>query len=134
MTKLIFFAVVLLFGWFAVAQADFQRGLQNYLDILNGKKTVQQLSPVELKEVLSIHQRLQSTGGAAFTSGSYQIQASANDEWFIINGEKYQAQTYCFDFDKGDLVKFLEGSPLGACATAKILNLRNNRICEVWCE
>jgi len=134
MKEVIFFTVVLLFGWFAVGQADYQRGLQNYLDILNGKKTVQQLSPVELKEVLSIHQRLQSTGGRGFTSGGYEIQASANDEWFIINGEKYQAQTYCFDFDQGDLVKFLEGSPYGACATAKILNLRNNRICDVWCE
>jgi len=64
---------------------------------------------------------------------SYIIEASANDETFVINGEVFKAQTYCFNFGKGDRVKFIEGSPLGACASAKLLNLRTEEMCEVWC-
>ena len=63
----------------------------------------------------------------------YTIEASANDETFVINGEIFKAQTYCFNFDKGDRVTFIEGSPSGACASAKLLNLRSGEMCEVWC-
>lgn len=65
---------------------------------------------------------------------TYVIEVSHNDELFIINGEKYEAQTYCFGFEEGDKVIFLKGSPFGACASAKILDLRNNRECRLWCE
>jgi hypothetical protein len=64
----------------------------------------------------------------------YVIEASADDETFVINGQVFKAKTYCFDFDKGDRVIFLEGSPLGACASAKLLNLRTEKICDCWCE
>jgi hypothetical protein len=64
----------------------------------------------------------------------YVIEASANDETFIIIGEVFKAKTYCFGFEKGDRVKFLSGSPFGACATATILNLGTGNTCEVWCE
>ena len=67
-------------------------------------------------------------GGAGYT-----IEASANDETFVINGEVFKARTYCFNFDKGDRIKFIEGSPSGACASAKLLNLRTGEMCEVWC-
>jgi hypothetical protein len=66
-------------------------------------------------------------------ASGYTIDASANDETFVINGEIFKAKTYCFNFDKGDHVKFIEGSPLGACAAATILNLRSGEVCEVWC-
>ncbi|MFQ5853067.1 MAG: hypothetical protein ACE5JU_21110 [Candidatus Binatia bacterium] len=116
------------------SKADLVRGLENYLAILKGQKTIQQLSPEEAQEVLLIHSRLRGSGGGGTATGGYEIEASANDEWFVINGEKYQAQTYCFGFEQGDRVKFLEGSPYGACASAKLLNLRTNQICDVWCE
>lgn len=64
----------------------------------------------------------------------YEIEVSHDDELFIINGEKYEAKTYCFDMEEGDRVIFLEGSPYGACASASILNLRTKKVCEVWCE
>lgn len=64
----------------------------------------------------------------------YDIEVSHNDELFIINGEKYEAKTYCFNMEEGDRVIFLEGSPYGACASASILNLRTKKVCEVWCE
>ena len=64
----------------------------------------------------------------------YEIEVSHDDELFIINGEKYEAKTYCFDMEEGDRVIFLEGSPYGACTSAELLNLRTKEVCEVWCE
>ncbi len=65
---------------------------------------------------------------------SYEIEVAHNDELFIINGEKFEAQTYCLGWEEGDEVLFLEGSPLGACASAELLNLRTREKCDVWCE
>lgn len=67
-------------------------------------------------------------------SSEYRIDVSHDDELFVINGEKYEAKTYCFNMQEGDKVIFLEGSAFGACASAKILNLRTNKVCEVWCD
>ena len=64
----------------------------------------------------------------------YSIETSHNDELFIINGEKFEARTYCFNLEEGDPVIFLSGSAFGACASAEILNLRTRRKCSVWCE
>ena len=67
----------------------------------------------------------------------YEIQVAHNDEFFIINDEKFSAQTYCFasdGFDVGDYVVFLDGSPFGACATATIANPETGNTCELWCE
>ena len=64
----------------------------------------------------------------------YYIELSENDELFIINGEKFKAQTYCFDMQKGDGIIFLEGNAFGACATAKLFNVRSKNKCSVWCE
>lgn len=68
------------------------------------------------------------------SSNSYAIEVSYNDELFIINGEKFKAKTYCFGMEEGDRVIFVEGSPFGACSSAKLINTRNERFCEVWCE
>lgn len=65
---------------------------------------------------------------------SYVIQVAHNDELFIINGEKFKAKTYCFNMEKGDRVIFVAGSPHGVCTTAKLLNLRTQKVCDVWCE
>lgn len=64
----------------------------------------------------------------------YEIEVSHNDELFIINGETFEAQTYCFNMEEGDKVIFIEGSEYGACASAEILNLRTKKVCKVWCE
>lgn len=63
-----------------------------------------------------------------------EIEVSHDDELFIINGEKFEAKTYCFNMKEGDKVIFLEGSPLGVCVSAELLNLRTKNICKVWCE
>jgi hypothetical protein len=44
----------------------------------------------------------------------YEIQVAHNDELFIINGEKFEAKTFCLGWDEGDRVIFVEGSALGA--------------------
>ena len=118
--------------------ADLLRGLENYVAILEGKIKVELLSSEETQEVLAIHQRLQdaqpTSGGALYGNSKYEIEVSHNDELFIINGEKFEAKTYCFGFDIGDRVIFIERSPSGACAPAEILHKSNNKICDVWCE
>lgn len=67
------------------------------------------------------------------TSG-YRIEVAHNDELFIINGEKYGAQTYCLGWKEGQAVLFIEGSFYGACASAKLYNLDRKESCDVWCE
>jgi hypothetical protein len=71
---------------------------------------------------------------SSFAVTEYEIEVSDNDELFIINGERYEARTYCFNMEEGDKVIFLEGSAYGACATAILLNLRTKNECRVWCE
>jgi hypothetical protein len=76
----------------------------------------------------------QPRGGSRTPRGSYEIEVSYKDDFFIINGSKFGAQTACSDMDQGDFVVFLEGDPNGACASAVLLNLRTREKCEVWCE
>lgn len=123
----------------SVALADLQRGIRNYQDIMAGRKKVEQLSPVEAQEVLSVmkaleRQRRGSGGGSSTSRPSYEIEVSHNDELFVINGEKFEAKTYCFNMEEGDQVIFIDGSPFGACASATLINLRTREKCEVWCE
>jgi hypothetical protein len=71
---------------------------------------------------------------AAMAATTFTIDVSHNDELFVINGEKFEAQTYCFDMEEGDAVIFLDGSPYGVCVSATLLNLRTKDTCKVWCE
>ncbi len=71
---------------------------------------------------------------SSYSATTYEIEASHNDEIFIINGEMYKAKTYCFLWDKGDIVIFLEGSSFGACVSATLYNVTRDKKCEVWCE
>lgn len=64
----------------------------------------------------------------------YLIEVAHNDELFIINGEKYEAKTYCLGWNEGEEIIFLEGSALGVCVSAKLLNVGRQEVCEVWCE
>ena len=65
---------------------------------------------------------------------SYEIEMAHNDELFIINGEKFEAQTYCLGWDSGEYIIFLDGSPYGACASATLYNINRKEKCAVWCE
>lgn len=65
---------------------------------------------------------------------SYIIEFANNDENFVINGEKFDAQTYCLGWEVGESVLFIEGSPFGACASAELFNINRKESCKVWCE
>ena len=78
--------------------------------------------------------RAQTRPVGSNSRNSYAIEVSHNDELFIINGEKFEAKTYCLGWYEGDEVIFVDGSPYGACSSAKLLNLSNKELCEVWCE
>jgi hypothetical protein len=65
---------------------------------------------------------------------TYYIEAAANDEVFIINGEKYEAKLYCMGWSEGDAVVFLDGSALGVCVSATLFNPSRGQVCGVWCE
>lgn len=119
--------------------SDFQRGVRNYQEIMAGRKKIEQLNKIELQEVLAVHKALERQRGSSSGDGgssrpSYEIEVSHNDELFVINGEKFEAKTYCFNMEEGDRVIFIEGSALGACASATLINLRTKQKCEVWCE
>jgi hypothetical protein len=73
-----------------------------------------------------------STAGSGRTRNP--IEVAHNDVLLVINGVKLEAKTYCLGWDEGDSVVFLEGSAYGACASAKVLNLDKNEICDLWCE
>ena len=71
---------------------------------------------------------------ASLANDVHEIQASHNDEVFIINNEKFSAKTYCFNTKQGDLVIFIDGSPKGFCVSAKFFNLNTKKTCKVWCD
>ena len=89
-------------------------------------------------QVKSVFKPSSSSGSTTTSSNgsrsSYEIEVAHNDELFIINGEKYEAQTYCLGWETGESVIFLEGSEYGACASAKLFNVNRDEICDVWCE
>jgi hypothetical protein len=72
-----------------------------------------------------------TTGNAATT---YEIQAAVNDELFVINGEKFQAKTYCLGWDEGEEVIFIDGRASGICVSAELFNVDREETCRVWCE
>ena len=71
---------------------------------------------------------------SAVAATYYIVETEYNDELYIINGEKYEAQTYCYNINEGDRVIFLEGDPYGGCSTAVIYDLDTKQKCELWCE
>lgn len=89
------------------------------------------LGTVELEEPKRPQQRPPQKAPA---QKGYPIEVAHNDELFIINGEKYEAKTYCLGWEEGEHVLFIEGSAFGACASAELLNIERAEVCEVWCE
>jgi hypothetical protein len=67
-------------------------------------------------------------------ANSHETEASDNDERFIINHDKYDAKTNCFNMEEGDPLIYVEGSAFGACLSAVIVNQHTDQKCEVWCE
>jgi hypothetical protein len=75
-----------------------------------------------------------SSASKSQAQDAYLIEYAHNDELFVINGEKFEAQTYCLGWEQGESVIFIEGSAFGACASAELFNLNRKESCSVWCE
>lgn len=73
------------------------------------------------------------TTSAARAATTYDIEAIANDEKLIIDGELYEAKTWCMHWSEGESVIFLDGTP-GVCVSAELFNVNRRETCEVWCE
>ena len=92
----------------------------------SGKLMIEGKSPFDV-EVLRAPQRCSSPS-------TYLIEMVYNDAKFIINGEVYEAQSYCLGWGDGDTVIFLDVSAYGACASAELYNVERGDECSVWCE
>ena len=110
------------------------RCLQREADAFQSRYNKLVRSPVWRDNKCNVVIRVESGRSSGSRQDSYTVEASYNDELFIINGEKFEAKTYCFNMNEGDEVIFIEGSALGACASAIVVNLRTKRKCELWCE
>ena len=66
----------------------------------------------------------------------YKLEKNINDEYFIINEKTYQVRLSCYGFREGDSVAFIEGSgtSYSVCVSAKILNKRSAKTCDLWCK
>ena len=72
-----------------------------------------------------------------FAAMQYRIQVAHDDTFFIINNEKFSAQSCCFasdGFDVDDWVVFIDGDPYGSCVSATIANTSTGATCDLWCE
>ncbi|WP_413189875.1 hypothetical protein [Psychrobacter sp. AT9] len=71
---------------------------------------------------------------SAMAASTYEIEAINNrEDKLVINSEVFEAQTYCYGFDEGDEVIFIEGDANAVCASAEILNTKNKNTCRLWC-
>ena len=71
---------------------------------------------------------------SAYAIDIYEIEVAYNDEFFIINDEKFEAKSYCLGWEEGDQVIFLDGDPNGICVSAVLYSKTRHEVCEVWCE
>ncbi len=61
------------------------------------------------------------------------IQASSDDQTFLVDGCVFEAKIYCFDVREGDKVIFVSRSSV-ACVSTEFVILRTGKTCEVWCK
>lgn len=71
---------------------------------------------------------------SAIAASTHEVEAINNiEDKLVINSELFEVQTYCFGFEEGDRVIFIEGDANGVCASAEIFNIRNKNTCRLWC-
>lgn len=71
---------------------------------------------------------------SAIAASTYEIEAINNmEDKLVINSEVFEAKTYCYGFEEGDKVIFIEGNANAVCVSADIFNTRNKNTCQLWC-
>jgi hypothetical protein len=86
MHRLFIFVFIAATFWITTAAfADVQRGLRNYQEILAGRKRVEQLSPVELQEVLQVHEAVKSQQGGNTGENQFEVVAAVRGcKYFVV--------------------------------------------------
>ena len=71
---------------------------------------------------------------SAIAANTYEIEAINDmEDKLVINSEIFEAKTYCYGFNQGDKVVFIEGDANSVCVSAEIFNTRNKNTCRLWC-
>lgn len=83
-----------------------------------------------MKSILTILAVLISTT-SAFANTPSTVEASMNDQMFIISSQLFQAETDCFNVRVGDQV--LLGKDGRQCVS-EFLNLSTGSVCKVKCR
>jgi len=83
-----FFLFVLIAATFAVspaAFADVQRGIKNYQEIMAGRKKIEQLSQVELQEVLKVHEAVKKQESGSTDENKFEVVAAIRGcKYFVV--------------------------------------------------
>jgi hypothetical protein len=61
------------------------------------------------------------------------IETVEDIQYFVIDGQKFTAKTFCYEYYDGTYVTFSTGSSDGNCMEAKFSD-GSALPCEVWCE
>lgn len=79
----VFIAVVFSISFDAFA--DVQRGVRNYQEILAGRKKIEQLTPVELQEVLQVHRAVKNQQGGYKGENQFEVIAAIRGcKYFVV--------------------------------------------------
>ncbi|SFQ13186.1 DUF4124 domain-containing protein [Ectopseudomonas toyotomiensis] len=103
---------------------------QRYLALSNSTPWLRNNCSAVVK-VLSNPAKGGGAGPEYLVEGVYDVDGG---DVFVINGSKFEAQSYCSDLNEGDSVVFISGSPLGACSSADVVNVRTGSQCSLWCD
>lgn len=102
---LTFLIIAIIIAFTGVSYADTQRGIHNYQAIMSGQKTVEQLSPQELQEVLAVHEVVTNQAGSRGCSGAIESQIDGTFEGWsgetifkLTNGQIWQQSSYAYTY------------------------------------
>lgn len=94
--------------------------------------TLKHIKGMKMKLIALIFATALST--SAIAASTYEVEAINNmEDKLVINSEVFEAKTYCYGFEEGDKVIFIEGDANAVCTSAKIFNTRNENTCSLWC-
>lgn len=106
----------------APAPPDTQRGIRNYQAIMAGQKKVEQLSPQELQEVLTVHKTIESQAGGGGCSGAIESQIDGTFEGWsgetvfkLTNEQIWQQSSYAYTYHYAYRPEVLIYSDGGGC-------------------
>lgn len=105
-----------------VSHADMQRGIRNYQAIMAGQKSIEQLSPEELQEVIAVHKAIESQAGGGGCSDAIESQIAGTFEGWsgetifkLTNGQIWQQSSYAYTYHYAYRPEVIIYSGSGGC-------------------